>query len=80
MSFFYDSCRLGGVLEGAWSAFFGVFWRFGGVLEPSWKCVLAFWRRREESLAPLGELEASCRAANDCDAAWRRLVGVLKAS
>ena len=42
--------RLGGCLE----AVFGVFWRFGSVLEPSWRCVLAFWRRREESLAPLG--------------------------
>ena len=51
MSFFYDSCRLGGVLEGAWSAFlacFGVleaswsrlgsvFWRFGGVVRSLWR-------------------------------------------
>ena len=44
-------------MEAAWKvflAFFGVLEVLGGVLEPSWKCVLSFWRRREESLAPLG--------------------------
>ena len=91
MSFFYDSCRLGGCLEGV----FGVFWRFGGVLEPSWKCVLAFWRHREQSLAPLGgglkprvdrrtilmRLEGGLEASSGRlealqDTSWRRLGGV----
>ena len=76
--------RLGGCLEGV----FGVFWRFGDVLEPSWRCVLAFWRRHEEFLAPLGgglkprvdQRTILMRLGGGLEASCGRLEGVLEAS
>ena len=79
MSFFHNSCRLGGVLEAAWKLVL-LFWRR---LEQSLTLLGGGLKSRVDRRTILmrlgGGLEASCtRLESLLEASWRRLGGVLE--